>query len=86
LYGLVEVIGREGSYGHGIIIGHCVFWGKAVGNGHFRKRWGVDALYGLVECASVGKLWARHYHRALCVLEEQWGVDVSGGSSGEWAF
>ena len=67
------------SYGHGIIIGHCVFWGKVAGNGHFRKQWGVDALYGLVEVRGrecEGSYRARHYHRALCVL----------GSNGEWMF
>ena len=45
--------------------------------GIFRKQWGVDALYGLVECASVGEAMGTALSQGIVCL---------GKCNGEWMF
>jgi hypothetical protein len=54
--------------------------------GIFRKQWGVDALYGLVECASVGEAMGTALSQGIVCLGKQWGVDVPGKAVGKGHF
>ena len=54
--------------------------------GIFRKQWGVDALYGLVECAGCVEAMGTALSQGIVCLGKQWGVDVPGKAVGNGHF
>ena len=86
-YSVAQVSGLiDKAAGMGII-GYCMFWGKAVGNGRFEKKQrGVGVLYGLVDSGRVSVWGHGHgiYHRVLCVLGKVMGSGCFGKNNGEW--